>query len=368
MREPYSAGQLLVEFPLAAAATGDAAGSGDELAELVRQVMTAENFHDPLVRLAWRFIKGGMQSGQVIETLQGLLLALPKPHDERWQARFDEIERTVVSAEAKHRQFRPALDIILDWMQRRYQPGHRNPDQSFYSIALGVDVPLSKIYADREVLDALRFAIETPRAKGRVKDSQLPVVFTRHKPGAYGELLKLLPSRDEAASGDEEFLRQVGALLAAIVPCDRQSIWTRRALGTWCHWFASQQPDEWCRAGSYFAWGRILSDGFQIAIAQALAGQISPTTHRAIHEMSSVIFGRRCQSCGISIGTDDNRLRADGRRLRVVVLSPEFIDSLFLSTDHSDPQSEALHRNFQGKEPNSGPSGNRGRNGGPNAN
>jgi hypothetical protein len=150
-------------------------------------------------------------------------------------------------------------------------------------------------------------------------------------------------------------------MLHALVPCDRHSAWTRRALGTWCHWYASQQPGEWCRAEPYLAWGRLLSDGFQIAITQELAAQLSPTVHRAIAEMTPVVFGRRCQLAGISIQRSDNRRSVDGRQRRAVVLSTEFVDSLLLSTNHGDPLSEALHRNFQGEEPISGRTRYRGR-------
>ena len=36
----------------------------------------------------------------------------------------------------------PALDIIMASYHRRYRPGHRNPDQSFYSLELEADIPL----------------------------------------------------------------------------------------------------------------------------------------------------------------------------------------------------------------------------------
>jgi hypothetical protein len=175
----------------------------------------------------------------------------------------------------------------------------------------------------------------------------------------WGALKDRLPGEDEDAaislSASDVFCHQVAALLHAIVPCDRPSAWTRRALGTWCHWYASQKPGEWCRAEPYLAWGRVLSDGFQIAIMQGLAAQISQTAHRAIAEMTPIAFGRQCQLAGITTRTGDNRVRFDGERHRVTFLSSEFISSLLLSTDHSDPLSEALHRTFQGSEPDSGP-------------
>ena len=192
--EPYSAEQMLAEFPPIAATTRHAppaSGDYEELAELVRQVMTAENFHEPLVRLAWRFIKDGMPAGKVIETLQGLLLAVPEPHDERWQARFDEIERTVASAEAK--QFRAGA---------RHHPrlvsGTTSP---------GIAIPTRASTASPSA-STFRSARSTPTARcstpcaspsrrratrGASKRASCPPCSERHKDGAYGELLKNLP-------------------------------------------------------------------------------------------------------------------------------------------------------------------------------
>ena len=301
--------------------------------------MTAESFHDPLVRLAWRFIKGGMAADRVIETLQGLLLAVPEPHDDRWQERFDEVERTVTSAAAK--QFRPALDIILDWMQRRYQPGHRNPDQSFYSIALGVDVPLGKIYADREVLDALRFATETPRDKGRVKESQLPTVFRRHKEGAYGELLKSLSPRDaEAVVGTAEELKvMVTNLLACAVLIEHGGRVCNASLGSWIHTFADLNPDKWCRVKDLPAWGRHLADGLEIAILPELAARVK--TCPAIAAMSKTMLTRQCNAAGLCREGTNHIWTEDGQ-IRATVLSAEFVGTLGTVNIHHDVYAEIL--------------------------
>jgi hypothetical protein len=362
MRESYSAEQLLAEFPPVTAT--DSAGSGgsdyEELAELVRQVMTAASFHDPLVRLAWRFLRGGMATGKATETLQGLLLAVPEPHDARWQARFDDIERTVTSAAAK--QFRPALDIILDWLRQRYEPGHRNPEQTFYSVALGVDMPLNKIYADREVLNALRLATETPRDKRGVKESQLPTVFRRHKEGAYGELLKSLPPRDDEATIKTpavraEFEQQLAALLKTMVTVD----WggqRRHSLGAWARYHATLQPGRWCRVGSYDLWGRITAKGLQIALLPTLAGQ-TWRAHHELTEMSLKALTQRCNVCGLGVSNDDdNRIREAGERFRVAILNEAFVRSLALPDAGDDALAAALHARFS---TDSAPDGNRGR-------
>ena len=111
-RMPYTAAEIFAEFPAGAtaakAANGHAEGAEDalDLAELVRQVMTTEAYHGPLLRLAWRYLGSGMSKRQATLTLQGLLLAVPEPHDARWQARFDDIARLVESAETKQEEER----------------------------------------------------------------------------------------------------------------------------------------------------------------------------------------------------------------------------------------------------------------------
>ena len=84
-------------------ATGGATGSGDyeELAELVRQVMTRGELPRAAGPPGLAAPPGGMPAGKAVETLQGLHAGAAEPHDERWQARFDEIERTVESAAEK---------------------------------------------------------------------------------------------------------------------------------------------------------------------------------------------------------------------------------------------------------------------------
>lgn len=93
--------------------TGDAdGGEGEErnTAELVRAVLTAEEYHAPLVALAMRFLRGGMTDSQVVLTLRGIMLAIPEayrdkkdgaPQQGRWQARYDDIPRAVATARSK---------------------------------------------------------------------------------------------------------------------------------------------------------------------------------------------------------------------------------------------------------------------------
>jgi hypothetical protein len=78
------------------------AGTGESHAELVRQVLTGEHYHNALTMLAWRQIGAGMAAGQIVEQLRGIMLSIPAEHrDQRWKARFAEIPALVNSAEKK---------------------------------------------------------------------------------------------------------------------------------------------------------------------------------------------------------------------------------------------------------------------------
>jgi hypothetical protein len=104
-RRRYTRAQIMAAFPTPekARANENAAGNDCEAhAELVRQVLSGENFHGALTSLAWRLIGGGMPAGQVVEQLRGIMLTiLEENRDARWKARFDEIPRLVSSAGEK---------------------------------------------------------------------------------------------------------------------------------------------------------------------------------------------------------------------------------------------------------------------------
>ena len=88
------------------------AGSGEarRMADLVREVLTGRDYHAPLVSLAMRYLKAGMADGQAVETLRGVMQAVPEPARDdkegtvqagRWQARYDDIPRAVSTARGK---------------------------------------------------------------------------------------------------------------------------------------------------------------------------------------------------------------------------------------------------------------------------
>lgn len=87
-----------------------ATGEARDTAELIRAVMTAEDYHAPLAALAMRYLKGGMPDAQTVLTLRGIQLAVPVEQRDaaggtvqhgRWQSRFDDIPRAVQTARAK---------------------------------------------------------------------------------------------------------------------------------------------------------------------------------------------------------------------------------------------------------------------------
>ena len=124
---PYSADAILAEFPPVAArprANGaDGHDTGAEpLAELVRKILTGESYHGPLCALAWRHLHDGMNPGKVVLTLRGYMDASSGPRDDRWQARYNDIPRTVSTAQDKQ-QAESSADPRQAGRDQRQDPG-----------------------------------------------------------------------------------------------------------------------------------------------------------------------------------------------------------------------------------------------------
>ena len=98
------------------------AGAADErdLADLIRGVASGDSLHPNLVPLAARFVGAGMPGGAVVNTLRGLMEASAAQRDDRWRARWDDLPRTVSTAEAKF---------------RRAEQEHPGPRQGLHSLA-----------------------------------------------------------------------------------------------------------------------------------------------------------------------------------------------------------------------------------------
>jgi hypothetical protein len=81
-----------------------------ETSRLVRDILTADDYHGSIAALAWRFLKGGMPDAQAVLVLRGFMDAVPLPIRDlkdgagepgRWQSRFDDVPRAVATARAK---------------------------------------------------------------------------------------------------------------------------------------------------------------------------------------------------------------------------------------------------------------------------
>lgn len=68
--------------------------------EFIRQVVTGEHYHDPLLRLAARYHGRGMKEKDIVHILQGFMKAC-QDRSTRWQDRYDDIPRVVASAYQK---------------------------------------------------------------------------------------------------------------------------------------------------------------------------------------------------------------------------------------------------------------------------
>jgi putative DNA primase/helicase len=104
-RLPYSAEAILAAFPPVAGKAGNGRatedGEAQAMADLVRDVLTAGNYHDALRNLAWRLLAGGTDDKDVVRILQGMMDACTAPRDDRFSARYNDIPRAVESAKRK---------------------------------------------------------------------------------------------------------------------------------------------------------------------------------------------------------------------------------------------------------------------------
>jgi hypothetical protein len=77
------------------------AGEGSDWLTDMQEILSAKSYHAALTRLAAKVLKAGMKGGAAVNFLRGLMNTSAGPHDERWQARYDDIPRAVSSAEKK---------------------------------------------------------------------------------------------------------------------------------------------------------------------------------------------------------------------------------------------------------------------------
>jgi hypothetical protein len=68
---------------------------------LVQDVISGGNYHQALVVLAAKALRAGMKDGAAVNLLRALMESSVGPRDERWQARYADIPRSVSSAREK---------------------------------------------------------------------------------------------------------------------------------------------------------------------------------------------------------------------------------------------------------------------------
>lgn len=73
----------------------------DKHAELIRRVLDGDVYHDSLRDLAASFIANGMNGGAAVSQLRALMSASRAEKDGRWESRYKDIPRLVMSAQEK---------------------------------------------------------------------------------------------------------------------------------------------------------------------------------------------------------------------------------------------------------------------------
>jgi hypothetical protein len=100
-------------------------GEVGETPELIRQLMTGEHMHEPLIRLAMKYLLGGMPDPQCVLTLRGLMEAIPdasRGSADRWQAHYNDVPRTVRTARERIGGTPPTPATVVDFSGLLEQP------------------------------------------------------------------------------------------------------------------------------------------------------------------------------------------------------------------------------------------------------
>lgn len=137
-------------------ATGLVEGSQDEkLKVLAAHIMQGTNLHDSTTQMVASLVATGMHPGGVTNLMRGMMESSLAARDERWQARYDDIPRAVMTAVEK---FRPAA-----------QAAQGQPETPAEPVAPMFD----------RVTNAMLSQIRSPRwlIKGIVEQDALAMVF-----------------------------------------------------------------------------------------------------------------------------------------------------------------------------------------------
>jgi RecA-family ATPase len=104
-----------VEIKEQRAARGDGEFHHANWAQLVSNIVSGVELHDSIRDLSASLVASGVQSDNVTRVLQAMMLSSSTVHDERWQSRFDEITRAVVSAVDKFDPKNPKAQQLLTY-------------------------------------------------------------------------------------------------------------------------------------------------------------------------------------------------------------------------------------------------------------
>jgi hypothetical protein len=250
----------------------------------------------------------------------------------------------------KHVLQREGLDqmwaVIHSWLGDRYAPRFRYRDGSLFSDQHG-KVRRRDVGPTHDLIDRMTLAADAPCDQyGRVKRLTLPGHFRSWLDVAWAELLEQLPTEDETevASGPaiDEFLGQLTALLTGMYRTNLYGDSWRaftKSYGSWAYLIAKLIPGQWQRVETFDLWGRVLDDGFQVALLPNFARQVRGAPEIAALSLNQLT--RRCRQYGI--GTEgDNRISCKGSQLRAAILSQKFVAGLNLSYDLDDALAAAL--------------------------
>jgi hypothetical protein len=105
----------------------DHSGKGVDWAEHVASILSGDGYHDALVRLAAKMLTAGMGDGAAVNLLRAIMMSSTAPHDDRWQARYDDIQRGVDTAREKFGKAHEAPDDDCDVWDGGDDPGVIRP-------------------------------------------------------------------------------------------------------------------------------------------------------------------------------------------------------------------------------------------------
>jgi hypothetical protein len=185
------------------------------------QIRSGESYHNPLTKLAARWIGSGMRDHLVVAQLQDLMNASTGPRDGRWHARYSEIDRIVATAVAKYGQPEEAPPIVPDqdepdqehdqaWEEPNSDEGKEAPRIHWRVTCIlseGKNPKPLPILAN--VMVALRMDPNVKHAVAR--DSMMCAPMLMHEIGdPTNKLVKPRPFSDEDVSDFQEWLQNNG--------------------------------------------------------------------------------------------------------------------------------------------------------------